>query len=561
MVIQRRALLFLFSLLTLTGHAWAQAGSVKTDLNTYPEPPLPALPSAGGKFLDPTFGTEIMRVTDESDGANAGTAYSYWPTFNKDATRLWVPAENGSTSAILVNFDPNTYTLTSKELPPALPGGGYFHPEVAIWSGTDPAVLYGLQSVGRKLWAYNAAARSYVLVHDFTPDLPAGHYLWQMSRSLDDDVFAFTQKDASYANVGFLVYRRSTNQVIYRRATSDIDEVQIDKSGRYLLYKTGQQGMDQIEVEVVDLVLGTVEPLLDDAPDYAPGHSDNGNGMAVGADNWLNRITFRHLATPHAVRAVFNLNNMWDNGYHISQLADDESWTLASFYGPAASGLFRRELVQIATDGSQRVRRLAHHRSLSADYYDTPRANISRDGRFIAFTSNWGGSPRRDLFLVKVPAVQSGVPAVSWTAVVNATPGANGGITKNPGGFWLASASSAQSISGNGSLEAVVNDTGANPRRYAQVVGLNSGTTSAIEYYWGLSAGYAEVRVGGVWKADTPVTTSDRLRIAVESGVVKFYKGASLIHTSNVAPSFPLTASWNTEHTGVGLTSATIVGN
>jgi hypothetical protein len=90
------------------------------------------------------------------------------------------------------------------------------------------------------------------------------------------------------------------------------------------VYKTGREGAGQIEVEIIDLLDGSVESLTDDAPDDAPGLSDNGNGNVVGADNWLNRITFRNLATPHTVRPLFNFNNMWDNAFHISQLADDE---------------------------------------------------------------------------------------------------------------------------------------------------------------------------------------------------------------------------------------------
>jgi hypothetical protein len=85
-------------------------------------------------------------------------------------------------------------------------------------------------------------------------------------------------------------------------------------------------------------------------------------------------------------------------------LADDEAWALVSFFGTSKSGRFLRELVLVATDGSGRVRRLAHHHSILKDYLDSPRANISRDGRFVAFTSNWGGTARRDLFVLRVPA-------------------------------------------------------------------------------------------------------------------------------------------------------------
>lgn len=70
----------------------ACAPSIKTDRDYYPILPRPALPPAGGKFCDPTFGTQIMRVTDENTvpGGGAGTSYSYYPTFNSDNSRLLV---------------------------------------------------------------------------------------------------------------------------------------------------------------------------------------------------------------------------------------------------------------------------------------------------------------------------------------------------------------------------------------------------------------------------------------------------------------------------------------
>jgi len=62
----------------------------------------------------------------------------------------------------------------------------------------------------------------------------------------------------------------------------------------------------------------------------------------------------------------------------------------------------------VATDGSGRVRRLAHTRndqlaSGEENYWDTPRANVSFDGRLVAFTSNWGWSRRRDVYVLQVP--------------------------------------------------------------------------------------------------------------------------------------------------------------
>jgi hypothetical protein len=125
----------------------------------------------------------------------------------------------------------------------------------------------------------------------------------------------------------------------------------------------------------------------------------------VGYDNWNNQYTTRNYATPHQFKTVIAFGNDWSQANHLSMLGDDESWCVISNYtaGSAPLGPFRQEIFQTSTDGSQSVRRLAHHHSVYRDYWDTPRADISRDGRFVAFTSNWGSTTRRDVFIIKVP--------------------------------------------------------------------------------------------------------------------------------------------------------------
>jgi hypothetical protein len=94
--------------------------------------------------------------------------------------------------------------------------------------------------------------------------------------------------------------------------------------------------------------------------------------------------------------------------------AVDESWMLEDFTGGDGTKPFSNELVQFATDGSGKVRRLLHHRSIVAAYYDEPRPNISMDGRFIAFTSNWGGQARTDLYIARITLVPP-VPPITPT--------------------------------------------------------------------------------------------------------------------------------------------------
>lgn len=307
---------------------------------------------------------------------------------------------------MLYRFDPDGFRILGKErLFSSKPSSGSVPRwEDAIWSGSKPEVLFCHE--GMNLWSYDVDTKTYTLVKDFAGELPPGH-LNQMSKSLDDNVFAFSLQNRQWDVVGFFVWRRDKDGILLKQDVRDgLDEVQLNKTGRYLLIKTGKQGRGVVEVRVVNLQTGAIEDLTDDGPDFAPGHSDNGRESIVGADNWSNRITFRKLSSPHQVRSVLNLGSDWSQDYHISMLADDETWVLVSFYVAntlPSSGVFRNEILLVATDGSQRVRRLAHHRTVFKEYWDSPRANISRDGRFVVFTSNWGGRSRRDVFIVRAP--------------------------------------------------------------------------------------------------------------------------------------------------------------
>jgi hypothetical protein len=378
--------------------------SGKTDRRVYPEPPLPSLPRAGGKFRDPAFGTELMRVTDEADGASNGTFYSYWPTFNSNSTRLLARRANGDS---LYEFNPNTFTLGARFEVPRTPDNATLVTEGAVWSATDPDTLYATAWNGPRLWAVNARTRTCSLVHDFgRADMASTDFLWQMSVSDDGDVFAFTHKNRNYKVVGYTVYRRSSNRVILEVKVPSLNEVRVDKTGRYLIVSPDGPGVHGWVCLIRDLQTGAVDGLVDGAPDYAPAHGDVGAGALLAWDNDDNRLLYRSLATPHVFRSVLNLASDWMN-LHLSLLGENQEWAMVSFYsykgaGGVGPGLFHNELVLVSTDGSQRIRRVAHHRSIAQDYWDTPRANLSRDGRFVAFSSNWGGRKRQDLFIARL---------------------------------------------------------------------------------------------------------------------------------------------------------------
>ena len=393
------------------------AQTVITDRQTYAEPLAPALPAAGGTVVDPTFGTTILRATDAVDGKDCIHPYSFWPSFNLNSTAFFAGCDN---NPILYHFDPVAFKILSKEplytAPPA-PGYTWLAWQDAYWSSRDPNVLYSHE--GPRIWSYNVATKSYGLVKDFGTELADGALISRMTVSTDDNTFAFTRCRSDYTTIGFAVWKRDVNRIVAKEGWQGYHKVQIDKTGRFLLNTLQSNGAGVIQSEVYDTATGKVDYLTDNGPDFAPGHGDLGRGISVAYENWQNRILSRNLATPHSWTVVLDLGNDWSQESHHSLLSDDESYLTVSHtsqQGTArTNGLFHNEIFQVATDGSGKMRRLGHHRSLYRDYYDSPRANISRDGRFVVFTSNWGTS-KRDVFILKVP------PATQPPAESPATP-------------------------------------------------------------------------------------------------------------------------------------------
>jgi hypothetical protein len=85
----------------------------------------------------------------------------------------------------------------------------------------------------------------------------------------------------------------------------------------------------------------------------------------------------------------------WGVGVHISA-PDGNGWFFMETYDPSDPQSpgewtpYLNEVLQIRLDGSQ-VRRLLHHRSRPFDsYWYTPRTSVSRDGRRLIYSSNYG---------------------------------------------------------------------------------------------------------------------------------------------------------------------------
>jgi len=165
----------------------------------------------------------------------------------------------------------------------------------------------------------------------------------------------------------------------------------------------------------------------------AGGHMDvtrdtNGDEVLV----WMNAgdpapicnnglVKIRLADATHTCLVTFD----WSLSGHVSA-TDNSGWVFVETYAPGdpipPSGWFRYtdEIIQIKLDGTQ-IRRLAHHRSRPFNNYSyQPRVSVSRDGRKLVYSSNYGlqaisGNPREysDAYLIDV-GVES--PGTAGTA-------------------------------------------------------------------------------------------------------------------------------------------------
>ena len=418
-----------------------EIGKVRTDRRVYPEPPLPALPRAGGTLHDPVFGTLIMRVTDETDqpAPGCGTWYSQWPTFNSNNTRLLIRC--GVSGGMKIKaFDPVNFSLgATLRTTASIPSGNSLQWQGATWSRTDPDLIFVHASYfdanypgvsGMKLYTYRPSTNTVKLIKDFSSLAPGKpDYLFEMHVAQDgkDDLFTFMQNRIGNPDnpLYFIVWRRSSDKVLQyiRNQEFDANAALPDKSGRWIWFALNKTQADGSRQRVLDLQSNSWQTIYWKANDDAPSHGDPGTGVNAGKGNFSGGFNLRSLVDPHKSSILFDFKDGrgsldWSNDQHTTLYADDESWATIGLYDESdvqETGAFENEIMQIAMDGSQRIRRLFHHRSEvnnlseTTGYWAIPKPTISRDGRFIAFTSNWEKSGRYDLFIAKIdPAPRLG---------------------------------------------------------------------------------------------------------------------------------------------------------
>lgn len=378
------------------------------------EEPAPRQP-----FIDPVFGTCVVRVTDRSSDLTRGdpsrgmkNEYSRVQSFNADGSLL-----------IAFTTEGNWYLYDGFSLLPLGELPIWHEPR---WDPEDPGLLYYTENT--RLMSYRISNGQKQVIHEFADDFPGQDLaaVWtkyEGSPSVDNRYWGLMAEDLDWMTVALLVYDLETDQIVAMRETppSEIDSVAISPLSNYFLVyydnycEPGLLGSTEAPcgLMVYDKNLENGRGLL-----RIVGHSDpvldvHRKEVLVYQDIDTDTISMIDLSSGEIIPLLpidFSHSNL---GFHFSGRSFRmPGWILISTYNgsqPASTWMDDQIFVaELKKDG--RIVGLAHTHSvydenMEQDYWAEPHASVNQDFTRIVFTSNWGrtGTDEVEMYMIHLP--------------------------------------------------------------------------------------------------------------------------------------------------------------
>lgn len=447
--------LFLLSLLILLAECqlWGQGinpyPNAITDRLIHLETPM-APPPINTPFSDPDFGSQMVRVTDETTHAGgyvrteAGGIANMWSV---DTQKFYVIGEGGV--ALAYAFNPSTLSISS--LPGATPGQGLRLPLRAggSFSFVDPDLMYGtVESSLLTISSYRFSTGTVTPVIDTTtcgaqPPLVPGPQVRSdddVTPSLDDNRVSISEGGPSFGNDMFVIvydkrlgcrwYNTQTGQIGGQWGPSGaaslpdsylINHAHVSRSGNYVRIGTTSEGWYVWDVAGLEV---THCPLFTDL--RCAGYTGIGYNTIVQDRSYKDPmdIVKRPLSNiAQATPLVWPLPapHYWGQNKHFTwsnvDVNDSVPICASTYYydeeNDTITQPYQGEIICIETDTlASTVWRFVHNRATGdPSYFNTqPLGSISRDGKFLLFTSDWhnqvgiesNGTPRSDAWIVKL---------------------------------------------------------------------------------------------------------------------------------------------------------------
>lgn len=418
-------------------------------------------PAKGAVFTDPTYGTEIHRITDHVNDIDLQTiqpagvmpawvrnTYSRIQPFNVDETYLFFYSSNG----FIHLYDANTYQwVRNFSL-----GGGACEPQ---WHETDPLLLYKFPNNGGfTISTHNVLTDATVVVADFRnvvsiegdtnitdirTVIPTAARIWtkeEGSPSADKRYWGLMIDNADFQGVGFMVYDMQTNTItgVYSFADdatngiSRCDHISMSITGNWVVpswhvpndcpnaSKTGLPFYDPAGKGTLTEPCG----LMAFNRDITVAVPLNGIGphsdicLDENGDDWIVYVHYQEHSAPNDdgwVRATklstgetIDLYDVYNGdgggGIHISGRAFNKpGWVLVSTYGSTVSW-FETKVFAIEIKANPKVYVLAHTHWVSTDdgYWGETHAVVNKDFSRILFNTTWESGLITDLEVFEI---------------------------------------------------------------------------------------------------------------------------------------------------------------
>jgi hypothetical protein len=409
----------------------------------YPEKP-PVIGPSGSIISDPTFGSRILRVTDSrSDPKQAGRplftpSSAEQNSWNKNSTMFYVTTSGGS--FLLYDFD----AATMMARPVRSPNLGWgAEPQFSFQQAN---ILYGMNSRATVFEQYDTSSGRTTEINDPSRCVKleardSGH---SITVSADDNRFMTTLGPEQDKNYMVYVYDRTQGCRWYNTQTGEIGgqwgpkgtisvpdrfplhNARMAKSGKFVFLGRGGGGIGHgwviWEIDGMNVSVCARGCTGHHAQGYS--HIIGSSGMVHPMDVWLRPLDHLESFTP-IISGLEPAKGFWFDSHFSWNNVDpnDSAPVCFSTYrptnpdtpgaGPLVTGPWENEIDCAETDGkASRVWRFAHtYSSARNGFWSTPRGNVSQDGRFFMFTSDWedqlgktpnGDKYRTDAFIVEL---------------------------------------------------------------------------------------------------------------------------------------------------------------
>jgi hypothetical protein len=403
----------------------------RTDVRIEPYPKTPpTMGPAGSIVTDPNFGSRIVRITDaKTDPRRPDESYSTpssseQNSWNTDGTKFYVRGVDGG--FLLFDFDPATLTVHRIGTPSVSWTG---EPQ---FSYSQPTILFGITNGQPAFQQYDISTNRSSDVNEVSKraKLDSADLGHAISVSADDRRMTMVVGSEQDTNYLVYVYDLTKGCRWYNARTGEVGgqwgpKGTVSITDRYLIHDARMNKSGQF-VEIIksgaSVAGGT--PSANSAPSFVwnvetmevtpcgpkgcKGHHALGYSHLLNPseqehpmDLWIRPLSQLDRTAPlikqlPAVQGWYDLHISWNN----ANLDDSNPACLSTYRrdnpdAPGAAGKvlgsWENEILCVEADGKDsKVWRFAHTYSTAQNgFWSSPRGNVSQDGRFYMFTSDW----------------------------------------------------------------------------------------------------------------------------------------------------------------------------